>query len=60
MDLWKTKTFWVGIVTVLAGLIKGIFDGNWSGENMLLILGGAGMITGRHAVKKLEPKTYKR
>jgi len=51
--LLKTKTFWVGLVAIAIGLIQGIFDGDWSSAvNKFLI--GAGLITGRHAIAKIE------
>ena len=50
--LWKTKTFWVGILAMGAGLVQGIFDGDWGAASTKLLL-GAGMITGRDALRKL-------
>jgi len=60
MDLLKTKTFWIGIVTLAAGIIEACFsDGEQfsfslttllSSEKVLL---GLGMITGRHALLKM-------
>jgi hypothetical protein len=60
-DMWKTKTFWVGVVAVISGLVAAFFPGDgfaWPGFVALIgnekILLGIGMITGRQALKKLE------
>lgn len=60
MDLLTTKTFWIGVVTLLAGIIEACFSAGdefsfslttlISSEKVLL---GLGMITGRHALLKM-------
>jgi len=49
-ELLKTKTFWVGVITVGAGIVEGIFDG-WS-QGLEKIMLGLGMIVGRQAIAK--------
>lgn len=51
-DIWKTKTFWVGVLTVAAGIIEGVFDGWGQGYEKILL--GLAIITGRHAVGKVQ------
>lgn len=50
--LVKTKTFWVGLITIAAGVVEGVFDGAWN-DALTKILIGLGMITGRQAIEKL-------
>lgn len=60
--LIKTKTFWVGISGILAGLGAGLgmitADPPLMVEGVQTIIGavtiGLGLITGRHAIKKIE------
>ena len=51
-EIWKTKTFWVGALTIGAGIIEGVFDGWGQGYEKILL--GLAMITGRHAVGKVQ------
>ena len=51
--LYKTKTFFVAVVGLLAGAVQGYFDGNWAAfadKAMFLML----VVTGRDALRKLE------
>jgi len=52
-QVWKTKTFWVGLLTVGAGVLEGIFDGDWASGSEKIIAGLV-IITGRDALLKLE------
>lgn len=49
---YRRKTLWVGVVAIAAGLIQGIFDGNWS-DGLTKILGGLAAITGRQTLAAL-------
>ena len=51
--LWTTKTFYVGLLAVAAGIIEGLFDEDWSSA-VEKILAGLLMITGRSALQKME------
>lgn len=61
MEILKKKTFWIGIATILAGLIESNFAGD-EGTSFSLDFGatlanlkiwvGLGFITGRQAVLK--------
>ena len=51
--LWKTKTFAVGVIAVLGGLVKIIYDGDFVG-GAEMILAGLGAMSLRHAVRKGE------
>jgi len=53
-ELFKTKTFWVGVVAIAAGIVEGVFDG-WDKAYEKILLGLA-MITGRHAIGKTDAK----
>ncbi len=56
MDLLRKKTTWVGIISILAGVIEGLFDGDW-GSASTKVLAGLAMVTGRHALQKTERQT---
>jgi hypothetical protein len=47
----KTKTFWVGIITIASGAVMLVFDEDRS-KGTQTILAGLGMIFVRHAIKK--------
>lgn len=49
--LVKTKTFWVGVLTIAAGAVEAAFDG-WSAGSEKILLGLA-IITGRSALAKI-------
>ena len=63
-NLVKTKTFWVGLIALLTGMVGVFFPGDtfhYEGVGQLLtlvmnekVLLGLGLITGRAAVTKLE------
>lgn len=50
--LIKTKTFWVGLLTIGAGVVEWVFEGDKQGA-MDKILAGLVVITGRDALAKL-------
>jgi len=62
MELLKRKTFWVGAVTILAGLIEALFAGEsfaWPGFAAIVnakVITGLALITGRDALRRFEPK----
>jgi len=66
MELLKRKTFWVGLLTMLAGLISGLFAGGESGDELAWpgfaalvnakVIAGLALITGRDAIRRFEPK----
>jgi hypothetical protein len=41
-ELVKTKTFWVGVIAILGGVVEAVFDGWDQGINKMLI--GAALI----------------
>ena len=49
-ELIKTKTFWVGVIAILGGIVEIVFDGWDMGLEKVLL--GAGLITGRNAIGK--------
>jgi len=52
-DRFKHKTTWLGILSIAAGVIEGIFDGDWA-KGSEKILFGLALITGREAIAKAE------
>jgi len=50
--LWKTKTFWVGILSIAAAAVDFAFGDRAGAVNKLLI--GIGLICGRDAIRKVE------
>lgn len=50
--LWNTETFWVGVLTALAGVIESVFEKDWSAGSQKIMF-GLGMIAGRAAVAKM-------
>lgn len=49
-EMVRTKTFWVGVVTIAAGIVEMVFDGWDQGIEKVML--GAGLITLRHGVGK--------
>lgn len=61
--LWNRKTFWVGVVMALAGVVETFFPGDTFEISASIFfglfanvkfLGGLALITGRDALRKLE------
>jgi hypothetical protein len=52
MKILKTKTFWVGLVTILFGGVQVAGGNQDSGIQTILI--GFAIITGRQAISKIE------
>ncbi len=51
---FKSKTFWVGIATVVGGIA--LIANSEMEKGIGSILAGLAMITGRDAISKVEPK----
>jgi len=49
--LVKTKTFWVGLLTIGSGAVIWWFDNDWE-KAIGMVLGGLALITGRDAFRK--------
>ncbi len=51
LELLRTRTAWIGLLTIGAGIVEWVFDGDRSAAFEKILLGAA-MITGRHAIAK--------
>jgi hypothetical protein len=58
MSLLKTKTFWLGVANIVAGVIvmASVNEGSDAAVGLGLIDFGLALIFGRHAIAKLQRK----
>jgi hypothetical protein len=58
MSLLKTKTFWLGVANIVAGVIVllSVSEGSDATVGLYLIDFGLALIFGRHAIAKLQRK----
>lgn len=50
--LFRSKTFWLGLGTIIYGAVQCAHGDSLTGINTIIL--GAGMVTGRDAIAKLE------
>ena len=51
LSVFKTRTAWIGVLTIGAGVVEWVFDGDKSAAFEKILLGAA-MITGRYGIVK--------